>query len=587
MPTVSDALSTAIRHHQAGRLQEAESIYRQILAADPDHHHAWHLLGVVACQNGQYQAGAECIQRALANRPDWAMAHYNLGNAWREQGRLDLAEACYQRALLRKPDFALAHYNLGVIWQDRGNVDEAVACYERTLRLKPDYAPAHNNLGSALKDQANLDAAIASYRQALEHKPDFAAAYSNLLYTLVFCPGYDTPAILEEHRLWSRRYAEPLAHLIQPHTNERSPERRLRIGYVSPDFRDHAQSRFTAPLFSAHDHHAFEIICYSDVSRPDAITARLRSCADAWREVAGLTDERVARLISEDRIDILVDLTMHMAGNRLLAFARKPAPVQVSWLAYQGTTGLSTIDYRLTDPYIDPPGIHNDRYSEESVRLPDSFWCYDPLAGGPPVSALPTLGDGWITFGCLNNFCKVNDSVLLLWARVLRAVERSRLLLLAPEGSAHRRTLELLEREGIERERVTFVSRQPRPQYLKLHDRIDIALDTFPYTGQTTSLDAFWMGVPVVTLLGATAVARAGLSLLANLGLPELVAETPEQFVSIAVGLASDLRRLSDLRATLRQRMQASPLMDAPGFARCVEAAYREMWRRWCGSSTP
>jgi protein O-GlcNAc transferase len=684
MPTISEALAIAVEHHQVGRLPEAETIYRQILAADPNHHDAWHLLGLIACQAGKYQAGVECIQRALAFRPNWAEAHYNLGNAWRDQGKLDEAMACYQRAVQRKPDlaeahnnlglawrkrgdldeaaacyqralqlkpdfaevqnnlgnvffdqskphearacyqralqlkpdyadahnnlgnvfkdqgkpdeavacymralelkpdYALAHYNLGVVWQDRGNLDEAVACYRQALKWDPAYAEAHNNLGNALKDQGNLDEAVDSFRRAVELKPDVHTAHSTLLYSLLFCPDYDARAILEEHRLWSRRFAEPMAHLIQPHANDCSSPRRLRIGYVSPDFCDHAQSFFMAPLLSAHDHEYVEIFCYADVARPDEITARLRSLADVWRDIAGLSDEQVARLVRQDRIDILVDLTMHMARNRLLVFARRPAPVQVCWLAYPGTSGLSSVDYRLTDPYIDPPGLHDHDYSEESIRLPDAFWCYDPLAGEPAVSALPALQNGSITFGCLNNFCKVNDSVLKLWAQVLEATRGSRLMLLAPEGSPRWRTLDLLERKGVQRDRVTFVARQPRARYLELYHRIDIGLDTFPYNGHTTSLDALWLGVPVVTLVGPTPVARAGLSLLTNLGLPELVARTREQFVSIAVGLAADLPRLSKLRATLRGRMQSSPLMDAPRFAQMVEAAYREMWRRWC-----
>ncbi len=480
-----------------------------------------------------------------------------------------------------KPDYALAHYNRGLLWQDRGNLDEAVACYRQALRWDSSYAEAHNNLGNALKDLGALDETVASFRRAMELAPDVPTAHSNLLYTLVFCPGLDAQAILEEHRHWSRRFAEPLSRLIQPHLNDCSSHRRLRIGYVSPDFRDHAQSFFMVPLLSAHDHENFEIYCYADVARPDEITARLHSLADVWRSIAGLSDEQVAGLIRQDGIDILVDLTMHMAGNRLLVFARKPAPVQVTWLAYPGTTGLSTIDYRLTDPYIDPPGLHDHNYSEESIRLPDAFWCYDPLAGEPAVSALPAVENGHITFGCLNNFCKVNDSVLKLWAQVLTAVDGSRLLLLAPQGSVRRRALDLLEREGVSPDRVSFVARQPRPQYLELFHRIDIGLDTFPYNGHTTSLDGFWQGVPVVTLVGDTPVARAGLSLLINLGLPELVAETRDQFVSIAVALAGDLPRLSTLRATLRDRLQASPLSDAPRFARMVEAAYREMWGRF------
>ena len=531
---------------------------------------------------GKPDEAAACYERALRLNPGYAEARNNLGNVLKDRDKLDEAAACYQRALELKPDYALAHYNLGLLWQDRGHLDDAVTCYRHALRWDPAYSEAHNNLGNALKDQGALDEAVASFRKALELKPDDHAAHSNLLYTLVFCPGYDAQAILEEHRYWNRRFAEPLARLMQPHSNDCSFHRRLRIGYVSPDFRDHAQAFFMLPLLSAHDHENFEIYCYADVARPDEITARLRSLADVWRSIAGLSDEQVAGLVRGDGIDILVDLTMHMAGNRLLVFARKPAPVQVTWLAYPGTTGLSTIDYRLTDAYIDPPGLHDHNYSEESIRLPGAFWCYDPLAAEPAVSALPAVENGCITFGCLNNFCKVNDSVLKLWARVLMAVDGSRLLLLAPEGLVRGRTLDLLEREGVSRERVTFVARQPRPRYLELYDRIDIGLDTFPYNGHTTSLDGFWKGVPVVTLAGDTPVARAGLSLLTNLGLPELVAETPDQFVSIAVALAGDLPRLAELRATLRDRLRAAPLSDAPRFARVVEAAYREIWRRWC-----
>ena len=273
---------------------------------------------------------------------------------------------------------------------------------------------------------------------------------------------------------------------------------------------------------------------------------------------------------------------MHMAHNRLLVFARKPAPVQVCWLAYPGSTGLSTIDYRLSDPHLDPPDRDDRHYAEQSIRLRDCFWCYDPLAAGPAVNALPALEQGHVTFGSLNNFCKVTAAVLKLWAEALRAVPRSRLLMLAPEDDCRQRILDIFQCEGVAGERVTFVAHQPRPQYLELFHSIDVGLDTFPYNGHTTSLDSFWMGVPVLTLVGQTAVGRAGVCLLNNLGLPQWIAATPAQFVTGAVDLANDLPRLRELRATLRQRMQSSPLMDAPRFARHVEAAYRGMWRRWC-----
>jgi protein O-GlcNAc transferase len=565
-----------------GRLDEAIVSFRRAVQDKPDWAQAHLNLGIALQEHGRLDEAMASYRRALELEPDFVEAYINLGNAFQDQGNLDDAVACFRRALELRPDFAEVHYNLGNALKNQGKLDDAVACYRRTLELEPDYAEAQMTLGNAFKDQGNLDEALACYHRALELKPDFVDAHCNLVYAQVFCPGYDAQTLYEELRRWNQQHAEPLGKFIQPHLNDRSPDRRLRVGYVSPNFRNHAESYFTLPLLSAHDHQNFEIFCYADVVCLDGITARLRSCADVWQNITGLSDEQVAQLVRQGRIDILVDLTMHMGRNRLLVFARKPAPVQVCWLAYQGTTGLSTIDYRLTDPYIDPPGLNDRYYSEESVRLPDAFWCYDPLASEPAVSALPALDTGHITFGCLNNFCKVNISVLRLWARVLKAVDRSQLMLLAAEGSHRQHTLDLLEQQGVKSDRVTFVAQRPHPPYLELYHRIDIGLDTFPYNGQTTSLDAFWLGVPVITIVGQTAVARAGLSLLRNLGLPELIAQTPEQFVSIAVGLANDLPRLRDLRATLRDRMQASPLMDAPRFARNVEAAYRTMWRRWC-----
>jgi len=496
--------------------------------------------------------------------------------------RLDEAADWCRRALAVKPDFAEAHTNLGNILKEQARLDEAVACYRRALELKPDHAETHINLGNACKDQGDLDSAVACYRQAVALKPTDAAAHSNLVYTLHFCADCDAQTLAAAHGRWNQQYAAPLATSNGPHTNDRTPDRRLRVGYVSPDFRDHVVGRNLLPLLREHDHRACDVVCYAHVLCPDSITQQFQRMTHTWRNVLALSDTALVQQIREDRIDILVDTTLHMAGNRLLVFARKPAPIQVTFAGYPGTTGLATIDYRLTDPYLDPPGLHDSDYTEESVRLPDTFWCYDPLSREPAVSALPALERGYVTFGCLNNFCKVNAALLRLWALVLRGGDRSRLGLLAAEGSHRQRTLDLLAQEGIAAERITFVAPQPRVQYLERYHGIDLGLDTVPYNGHTTSLDSLWMGVPVVTLIGATVVGRAGLSQLSNLGLPELVADGPEQFVRLAIAWANDLPRLAQLRATLRARMQHSPLMDAPRFARNGEAAYREMWRRWC-----
>jgi protein O-GlcNAc transferase len=603
-------LANALR--EDGRLDEAVACYRRALALKPYYAEVHSNLGNALNDLGRFDEAVVCYRRAVELKPDLAEVHSNLGVALGAIGQLEEAIASYRRAIELKPDFAEAHSNLGVALREQGKLDEAEAACLRALELKPDYAAGYINLGVVYKDQGRLAESIASIRRALELKPPSqvflktpAEAHSNLVYAEIFSPDYDAPALLAEHRRWDRDHAAPLAKTRTPHGNDRSPERRLRIGYVSPDFRNHCQAFFTVPLFAAHDRENFEIVCYSDVVRGDRVTERLRGCADTWRNTTGLSHEQLARQIREDEIDILVDLTMHMSRNRLLVFARKPAPVQVCWLAYPGTTGLSAIGYRITDPYLDPPGPFDDYYSEESIRLPDCFWCYDPLddmqnesgagtlgAPGTPgpgsaVSPLPAAARGYVTFGCLNNFCKVNPAVLRLWARVLKAVERSRLIILANPGSHRRRTLDFLANEGVAADRVAFVPQQPRRQYLRHYHGIDIGLDTVPYNGHTTSLDSFWMGVPVVTLCGSTVVGRAGLCQLMNLGLPELIAGSPDEYVRIAVELANDLPRLTNLRAALRQRLLASPLTDAPRFARNLEAAYRAMWRRWCAGGSP
>jgi protein O-GlcNAc transferase len=579
-PEAYHSLGTALMLQ--GKPREAATHFQQALRLRPDHVGAHLDLGNAFREQGRLEEAAASYRQAVRLRPDHAEAHNNLGNALLELGRAKEAETHLRQALRLRPDYARAAYNLGFLLWTRGRMVEAEASYRQAVRLKPDYARAHLNLGNTLKDQGRLDEAIAAYRTAIELEPDDPGYHDTLILAMHYHPGYDQPAIRDECRRWYHRHAEPLARDIRPHANPPDPERRLRIGYVSPEFRNHIDGWLIAPLLSHHDRREFEVFCYARVTHPDAHTERLRGHADTWRDTRGLSDRQTADLVRSDRIDILVDLKVHTAGNELLVFARKPAPVQVSWLGYPGTTGLPEIDYRLTDPYLDPPRLLDAFYSEESLRLPDTFWCYEAPADGPPVNALPALQSGAITFGCLNNLCKVNDQCLSLWAEVLQAVPRSRLVLRAPGGQARDHVLAVLERGGIAAARVEFVDTRPRPEYLKLHHRIDLALDPFPYNGHTTSLDASWMGVPTLTLVGRTVVGRAGWSQLCNLGLRELAAETPGQFVTLAARLAGDLTGLAELRGTLRRRMSQSPLMDAHRFARNIEQAYRRIWRRWC-----
>jgi len=449
------------------------------------------------------------------------------------------------------------------------------------------FSDAFNNLGVALCQAGDIHEAISSVRQAIRLDPNDHSKYSNLIYTLHFSPDYNDASICDERSRWCVHFAEPLRKCIKPHLNERSSCRRVRIGYVSPDFWDHVVGRNVLPIIELHDHREFEVFLYAIGSRSDVFSQRFREAADVWREISGLPDEVAVDLMRGDQIDILVDLSLHMAGNRLPLFARKPAPVQVTWAGYPGSTGLDTMDYRLTDPFLDPVGASVGLYSEKTVRLPHSFWCYNPITPTPAVNPLPARDAGVVTFGSLNNYCKVNEGVIRLWSQVMSAVKGSRLLLLSGQGTHRQRAVEIFERNGVTGDRIDWFLPAPREEYLAAYHRIDLGLDTFPYNGHTTSLDSFWMGVPVVTLVGSTVVGRAGFSQAMNLGLPELVAWTPNEFIQAATGLATNLPRLIELRSTLRERMQASPLMDAGAFTRDIEVAYRAMWDKWCSTDEP
>ncbi|HEY4329674.1 MAG TPA: hypothetical protein VGN88_08050, partial [Phycisphaerae bacterium] len=447
----------------------------------------------------------------------------------------------------------------------------------------------HINLGNCLKDRGEQDEAVAAYRKALRMRPRDHATHSNLIYMLHFHPGYDAQAIYEESRKWDELHGRPLARLIRPHQNDPDPERPLRIGYMSPDFRRHPLASNFLPLAVHHDHGLFRIFCYSKVRKPDAVTERLRGLTDEWREVGRMAAEQIAEQVRADRIDILVDLTMHMGNNNLLVFAQKPAPVQVASLCSMGTTGLAAMDYRMSDPYSDPPGLNDAHYTEETIRLPDCYFCHEAPAEAPSVGQAPSLAAGYVTFGSLNNFCKVTPEVLEVWGRILSGLPGSRLLIRCPAGSAREKVLKRFEARGVSADRVEFCgTRLDWAAYMSLHNRIDIYLDPFPYSGHTTSFDALWMGVPLVTLAGKRDVGRSGVFILSNLGLEDLIAETEEGYVRKAIALAGDGERLAAMRSGLRDRMRGSPLMDGNRYTRHVEAAYREIWRKWCagGRST-
>jgi protein O-GlcNAc transferase len=581
----SHALNLGIALCRQRNFGAAAVILRRQLEKNPDDPAAAFNLGNALHGLGQSREAADQYRHALELRPGYADALNNLGNIHRELGEFSLAESAYESAIRARPDYVAAFNNLGCLLRRLGRLEDAETMLRRGLQLQPGHSALIDNLGSVLKDAGELEPAIACFRSAVALDPGNPATHSNLAYALSFQSLHGS-SMLEECRRWNQRFAVGLRAAARSCPNDLTSQRRLRIGYVSPDFRDHCQSLFTIPLLSRHDHAGFEIFCYASVERPDDCTRRIAGLADVWRDVRMLDDETLAGVIRGDQIDILVDLTMHMANGRPLLFARKPAPIEIAWLAYPGTTGIEAIDYRFTDPRLDPVGFE-DQYSERSVRLPDSFWCYDPLTDEPTVNTLPALECGHLTFGCLNNPCKVTDATLQLWGGVLRALPESQLRLLAPPGRHRRQLLQRLAVHGIAAQRVSFVPYRPRADYLRHYHDIDIALDTFPYNGHTTSLDSLWMGVPTITRVGETCVGRGGLSQLFQLDLVELAAETDPAFTAAAVALAKDLPRLAELRQGLRARLERSPLMDAARFARHVEAAYRRLWSQHCAAVAP
>ena len=564
-----------------GQIDDAIAEFREAVMLKPDFGAAHYNLGNALQTRGRIDEAVAAYHCVLRIDPSHAEAWRNLGNALHANRDLDGAIDAYRRALELNPEQTGCHGNLAVVLQAKGHIDEALAANYDALRMTPDSPATHTNIASCLKDQGRLDEALEFFRRAIELDPDAADRFSALAYTVCFHPDYDAARILEINRQWDRRYGQPLKPGIIPHENEASPERRLRIGYVSPDFCEHVVGYSMLPVIREHDRRAFDIYCYSNVLRPDGMTTQLASLAGGWRNIVGISDEAAAEMIRADQIDILVDLALHTARNRLPIFARKPAPIQVAYLGYAGTTGMEAMDYRLSDPYFDPPDANLNVYREQTVRLPGSYWLYQPMQSAPASSGSPAAEQGFVTFGCLNKFAKASTAALELWPEILLAVPGSRLLLQGAAGFARQSVHDRFARNGVAAERVEFVGLQPCEKYFETFRRIDIALDPFPYGGGISTCDALWMGVPVVTLNGATAVGRGGRSILSHLGLPELVAETPQEYVSKAVALAHDLPRLRELRATLRDRMEHSPLRDAKRHTQEIEDAYREMWRNW------
>lgn len=611
-----------------GRLTEAVQAFTQALQMQPNYYQAAVNLGSCYLELGFLDQAIQHLELALRLNPGDALAYNNLGTALRRRGLLERAEECYRRGIELQPQYAEAHANLGALLRERGSMKEAEAMCRRAVALDPKQAELWTHLGNVLHKRGRYDEAVESFRKALAMDADCATALAGigntlreqgelgeaiqwltkgleqgrenlrfdntywacLLFTLNYNPRVSLTQAFEYHRRFGAAVLQrnkDLGWRDVHFTKPREAGRRLRLGFVSADFRTHSCAYFLLPLLSNLDRAAFEVFCYAEVARPDEVTDRFRTLADEWRDTVGQSDRELALQIAADGIDILLDLAGHTEGNRLPVFGMKPAPVQISWLGYPNTTGLNTMDYRLTDAIADPDG--DAYYSERLLRLPRSFLCFRPLTPMPDVSPLPAAQSGHVTFGSMNNFSKVTGEVLDLWAQLMQRVPESRLLLKAKQledATVCKRVVERFHGHGIPAERLTMLAALPsRADHFAQYHHMDIGLDPFPYNGTTTTCEALWMGVPVVTLRGDRHAARVGASLLTHVGLKELVANDAEEFLQIAAELAHNQKRLSMLRATLREKLQGSMLCDEPGFARDMEEALRDAWRAWCAES--
>ncbi len=569
------------------RWQEAKAHCSEICQADRQDPAAWQVLGVINGQLGLWREAMGCWRTVIALQPENMQAQHNLGLAFHVLEQYEEAVAQFQKNLRSNPDYAESYHGLGCSWKQLYRPEKAAESFRKALHLKPGLVQAHNDLGMIYKGQGKPDMAIACFREALRIAPNYTEAHSNLLLAMHYVPNYDASIVFHEHCLWAETHAAALKP-CNAHTNVRDPQRRLRIGYISPDLRTHSVAFFFAPLLANHDAENFEVVCYADVARRDHVTGYFQSIAQKWRDICKLSNDAVARLIMQDRIDILVDLAGHTGRRRMLILARKPAPVQVTYLGYPDTTGLSTIDYRITDGWADPPGETEQLHTEELFRLPRGFLCYRSVEDSPAVAPLPASIHGHITFGSFNNLAKITPEVIAVWASILRAVPGSRLMLKSKsleDEATVKRYEELFSKEGISAARLDFAGWvSVIGDHIETYRHVDIALDPFPYNGATTTCEALWMGVPVIVLAGSAHAGRVGVSLLNQIELPELIATNSEDYIAMAVALAENPKRLALLRKDLRTRMQDSPLCDGQAFARDVEEAYREMWRRWCAT---
>jgi len=573
-------LGTILR--RLGRPADAVVAYRRTLVLRPQSADAESNLGTALEDLRQWDEAEQAYRRALALRPDFPEAYYNLGGLLRRLERWDEAEEAYRTALRYRPSFAQAYNNLANVLRNGNRLAEAEAAFLRAIELEPQEQDAHYNLGGVYQAEGRVREALAAGRRALAVNPDFVDAASAVLSSLQYLEETSVATLYNEHQAWADRFARPLEAAWRPHANAPDPDRLLRLGFISPDFKRHPVSYLSVRALENIDRQRYHLVAYSAHDGADAMTARLRQTFDTWRDVTTLSDAALAEQIRADGVDILIDLAGHTLSNRLLTLARRPAPVQLHWIGYEGTTGLRALDYLLADAHLIPPG-EEAFYAEEIYRLPEVYVCYDPPAYAPPIAPRDTAAE--IVFGSFNNLAKIQPPVVQAWADLLHALPEARLFLkyrALEDAATRQRYVEQFQACGIGPQRLILEPAAAHGEYLDAYNRVDVALDPFPFGGGVTSCDALWMGVPVVTLRGQTFAGRHTVSYVSAVGHAEWVADDLTQYQQLALELAGDPARRAALRRELRPEMSRSALCDGRRFAQAFDAALRTMWRRWC-----
>lgn len=617
MPSPNDLADALIaegnRAEDAGGLREACERYRKAVAAAPGYARAHLNLGIGLEASGDADGAIKSFEAALAIEPRNPFANYNLGDLFFKRGDLGRAEELLRLALKAKPGFAEARVALSNVLDSRGDAEGAEAELEAALKERPDYVgalynyavllrkarrlaeaedalrrvieidprfiPAHEALGSVLRGQSRIEEALGCFAAARKLAPERFDLESAELFTLNCSEDISGDALFARHKAFGERLEKAVPQRFQ-FRNVKDPERRLRIGYLSGDFWRHPVALFATPVI---ERHTYEVFCYSTGATADEVTRTLEEGADVFRDVQSMSDDELADTIHGDGVDILVDLSGHSGVFRLGVLAQQPAPVQASWLGYLNTTGLTRVHYRICDACSDPERLADALHTETLVRLPHSQWCYRPFIADIDVTDLPSRKNGFVTFGSFNHVSKLSPGIRRLWAELLKRVPGSRLVLAGiPDGPARDGLLADLERAGVSPARIATLPYAALHDYLRSVGGVDIALDTTPYSGGTTTCDALWMGVPVVALRGNHSISRSAASILSTAGLADWIASTPEDYVRLAAEFARNEALLAELRGSLRQKMRRSPIMDETAFVRDLEGAYRTMWRAWC-----